>query len=108
MKRLGYFSLVAAILTICITVLIYTSSSLTNSKAALNQMINQQVIERKLKEQNESYYNRLEERIKRTKRNLDDYQTGTNSQMGSLRRRMTTLEEELNTLSEDIQEQQGE
>lgn len=98
MKRLGYFSLVVTILTICITVLIYTSSSLTNSKNSLQNMVNQEAIERKLQEQNEAYYHDLGERLERIKRNLDDYQTDTNSQMGNLRRRMTRLEETIKEL----------
>lgn len=101
-KNFMVVCIVITMLTLFGSILIYTSSSLVKSRSSLDNMVNQQAVERKLQEQNERYYNDLYERYETAIRNLDDYQTDTNNQVEHLRERLERIEGHLDRNSNNI------
>lgn len=102
LHRLTQTFFTALIITSAGIAMMVTFSSLYNSRTSLDGMINQQVIEKTLKRQNENYYNELYKRYDRLSRNIDDYQTQTNSRFDYVEKRLDKIDDRLNNENNSI------
>lgn len=100
-RRLIQTSITALIITGSGMALMLTFSTLYNSRANLDGMINQQVIEKELKRQNENYYNELYKRYNKLSRTIDDYQTETNNRFSYIERGLDRLDSKNNEINID-------